>query len=118
MGKYSGRGGKGQTARSGVSGLKKLGMKSLILSMAKKRGFQSGRVKPLLVQVGDIAQMFTKETNEVTPETLKKVGLVSASAVRIKILNGGEISFPVTIRGCAISASAKQKILSAGGVVN
>ncbi|MEK7097792.1 MAG: uL15 family ribosomal protein, partial [Patescibacteria group bacterium] len=63
------RGTKGQRSRTGVSGLKRLGMKSMLLSIPKKRGFNSLKSKNQVVNLLDINKHF-KEGETVNPKTL------------------------------------------------
>jgi len=42
-GNYSGKGMKGQKSRSGVTNLKRIGLKATLFSIPKKRGFKSGK---------------------------------------------------------------------------
>lgn len=117
-GTYSGRGVKGQKARSGgKGGLKRLGMRRLILSFPKVGGFRSLRLKPVIVNINDLEQVFPSGA-EVSPKTLLKVGLIRASAAGVKILGDGKLTKKLTVKGCAVSESAKKKILDAGGEVN
>ena len=115
-GTYSGRGGKGQTARSGVSGLRRLGMKRTILAQPKMRGFKSLEAKPYVVNVAALSSHF-KDQSIINLMALKKVGVVPLSARRVKILGSGEVKVALTVKGCEISESAKQKIESAGGKI-
>lgn len=115
-GTYSGRGGKGQTARSGVSGLRRLGMKRIILSQPKLRGFTSLQEKPAVVNLAALAVHFDGKT-PVTLASLKKAGIIRNSARYVKILGEGELKTALTIKGCTVSESAKQKIEAAGGSV-
>lgn len=115
-GTYSGRGGKGQTARSGVSGLRRLGMKRIIMAQPKMRGFQSGKEKPAVVNVGVLDKYFSKSTL-VNLANLKAAGLVPAHAKRAKILGNGEVGAALTIKDCQVSAAAQAKIEKAGGSV-
>jgi large subunit ribosomal protein L15 len=55
--------------------------------------------------------------DEVTPETLRAKGLVSAKGP-VKVLGNGEITTPLTVDVDAISAAAAEKITAAGGTVN
>jgi len=55
--------------------------------------------------------------SEVTPETLKSVGIVNQMKDGIKILSRGEISKPLVFKVHAVSESAKAKIEQAGGSV-
>ncbi|MBI2484873.1 50S ribosomal protein L15 [Candidatus Uhrbacteria bacterium] len=115
-GTYSGRGGKGQTARSGVSGTKRLGMRHIILATPKVRGFRSLTPKPSVVNFTKLAQVF-QEGAMVTPKVLKEKGLVPANAVNVKILATGALGKALTVKGCSVSASAREKIQAAGGQV-
>ena len=115
-GTYSGKGIKGQKSRSGVSGLKRLGMKQLIEQTPKLRGFKSLRPKLEVVNVSDLNDKF-KDGEAVNPESLVKTGLVSKPQKGIKILGNGEISIKVEVEGCTFSKSAQEKIEKAGGKV-
>jgi len=115
-GTYSGRGGKGQTARSGVSGLKRLGMKRVILSQPKVRGFKSLDEKMISLNIGQVARLVDGKV-PVTIAVLKSVGAIPATARRVKILGGGEVTTALTIKQCTVSASARAKIEAAGGKV-
>lgn len=115
-GSYSGKGVKGQKARSGVSGLKRLGNKRLILSTPKLRGFKSLQPKAAAVNVGLLAKYFEAGT-VVSGALLKEKGLVRSSAEKVKVLGTGEIKHALTIEGCEISTSAKEKITAAGGTI-
>ncbi|MBI2551032.1 50S ribosomal protein L15 [Candidatus Uhrbacteria bacterium] len=114
-GTYSGRGGKGQTARSGVSGLRLMGLRRLMLSTPKSRGFASGKPKPSVVNVAKLS-LFSSGT-VVTPELLIRRGIVLSSPAGVKILGTGAVGAKLTVKGCRVSASAKQKILEAGGTI-
>lgn len=115
-GTYSGRGVKGQSARSGVSGLQKLGIRSVMLATPKARGFKSGRPKAQVVNVGDLSKQFAAGA-KVSPEILLKKGLIGSTSLPVKILAQGAISIAITLTGCAVSGAAKEKILKAGGTV-
>lgn len=113
-GTYSGRGIKGQKARSGVSGLQKLGVRQLMLATPKMRGFTSGRAKPQIVNIGDLSKRFPTGT-KVTPTLLEKHGFIPSSKLPVKILGTGAISIAIILDGCLVSASARKKIEEAGG---
>ncbi len=115
-GTYSGRGGKGQTARSGVSGLKKLGMRPLMLATPKVRGFKSITAKAVVVKLSDLNLHFA-DGAVVTPAALAKAGLISSAGVRVKILSNGVLSKKLTLKGCGISAAGAQKVKEAGGTL-
>lgn len=115
-GTYSGRGVKGQSARSGVSGLKLQGLRHMMLSMPKSRGFKSGYEKAQAVNVDDLSKTF-KTGTKVTPKMLEAAGLVGSAASPIKVLGDGTIAISITLSGCRVSKTAKQKIEAAGGTI-
>ncbi len=116
-GTYSGRGQKGQKARSGGrGGLKLLGMRRIIMSTPKLRGFKSPHPKMVAVNVGDLEKKFN-DGERVTPKTLLEKGLVGKMKAMVKILGEGEFKKKLIIEDCAVSASAKEKIEKAGGAV-
>ncbi len=115
-GTYSGRGGKGQTARSGVSGLRRLGLKRTILAQPKLRGFKSLETKSAVVNLAALAKHFDGK-KIVSVASLKEAGLIPASARKVKVLAVGELTAAYTVKGCAVSASAKEKIEKAGGKI-
>lgn len=89
-GTYCGKGLKGQKARSGVSNLKRLGMKQTLLRTPKKRGFTSHKTKDQIVNVSELNKHF-KSKDVVSPSILLKKGLVDNLDSGIKILGKGEL---------------------------
>ena len=113
-GTFSGRGVKGQRARSGGrAGLKLKGLRHIMLSIPKKRGFRGPRRKPATVNVGDLAKYFS-DGALVNAKTLQKKGLL-VGASPVKILGDGAMGIKITVEGCAVSRVAKKKIEMAGG---
>jgi large subunit ribosomal protein L15 len=115
-GKTSGRGGKGQTARSGSSiriGFE--GGQMPLIRRIPKRGFNNARfTKQLIaVNVGELNQF--DDGARVDEATLKAVGLANGRADGVKILGEGELSKKLTVSAHAFSASAKAKIEAKGG---
>ena len=115
-GTYSGRGVKGQGARSGVSGLQKLGIRQMMLATPKNRGFKSNRIDAQVVNVADLSKNF-KPGTKITPQVLQKKGLIESANAPVKILAKGTISISIILTDCSISSAAKQKIEEAGGTV-
>ena len=116
-GAFSGRGTKGQRSRSGgKSGLKLKGLRKIMLSTPKTRGFKSSKATPEVVNVSVISKNFA-DGAKVTPEQLQKKNLVKKIRHGVKVLGNGEISIKITITDCRISQSAKEKIEKAGGTV-
>ena len=116
--KTSGKGQKGQKARTGHHGIPKPGFEGGQTAMARrlpKRGFTNWRFKKEIfaVNLGDVDGRF--ETGEVTIEALKDKGLVPRSAELVKILGDGELSKKLTIVAHYFSNSAKEKLEKAGG---
>lgn len=116
-GSYSGRGVKGQGARSGVSGLKLKGLRQLMLKIPKKRGFHSAQQKPNVVNLGRINKAFP-DGALVTPKTLLKNNLIPHAEADVKILADGELTKKFQFKGCQASAAAREKIEQAGGSIS
>lgn len=116
-GTTAGRGQKGQSARSGVGGLKRLGLRKTMLATPKLRGFKSIAPRVQAVNLQAIAAKYIAG-EYVTPTTLMKKGLIADKTLPVKILSNGDISIAVKVKHCAISAAAAEKITKAGGAVN
>jgi large subunit ribosomal protein L15 len=117
-GTYSGRGCKGQKARSG--GGVRLGFEGgqlpLIKRLPQKRGFTNiFKTEYNIVNVGELA-IFPPET-EVTPKELLQAGLIKFPDQPTKILGVGDIQHPLLVRANKFSSSAEKKIVAAGGKV-
>jgi len=115
-GKTSGRGGKGQTARSGSSiriGFE--GGQMPLIRRIPKRGFNNARFTTsyLAVNVGDLNQF--EDGARVDETALRSIGLANGRSSGIKILGNGELSKKLTVSASAFSASAKTKIEARGG---
>ncbi len=121
-GKTSGRGGKGQSARAGNK--RRPEWRDIIKRVPKLRGRGKSSHKSFqeiatVINLVDIEIVFSANES-VTPTTLIEKRLVSTMSGRIplvKILGDGEITKAFKISGCAISASAREKIMKAGGSI-
>lgn len=116
LGKTSGRGVKGQKARSG--GFSKVGFEGgqmPIYRRLPKRGFRSAKAG-LRAEVGT-AQLARFADQTVDLASLKTAGLVPGHAELVKIIRNGELSVAVTVSGIPASAGAKADIEAAGGKV-
>jgi len=117
-GTYSGRGCKGQKSRAGYKmrpGFEG-GQLPLIKRLPQKRGFVNAfRTEYSVVNI-DKLSIFEPDS-EVTPETLVANGLVKSLRHPVKILAGGDISYPLMVKANKFSAAAKAKIEAAGGKV-
>ncbi|MDP8264336.1 MAG: 50S ribosomal protein L15 [Candidatus Aceula lacicola] len=116
-GKTSGRGENGQKSRSGraiIHGLE--GGQMPLIRRLPKVGFRvRRRTVYQLVKLSMLSKI--KEGTLVNPEFLKEKGLIKNSAKRVKILGLGEISKPLTVQVHALSKSAEEKIVKAGGKI-
>ncbi len=116
-GTTAGRGGKGQTARTGGRAkLKYIGMRHIILSTPKLRGFQSMYKKDAAVTLDMINEAFSAN-QKVDLASLKAKKVVPGTAVGAKIVATGSLKKRVVVSGLAVSAGAKEKILAAGGEI-
>jgi large subunit ribosomal protein L15 len=125
-GRYSGRGIKGQKARSGSHKMRagfEGGQMPAYMRTGKVRGPHSKDAMP----VGPF-RTFTFALNvrelerfddgaEVTPESLAAAGLIKNTRTDVKILGEGELTRKLTVTAHRFSASAVKKIEAAGGTV-
>lgn len=122
-GKTAGRGGKGQTARAGNK--RRPALRDVIKKLPKLRGHGKNRSKSVFdrgpVAVVNVSELEVFDTKtEITEMILITSGLVDKVSGRIptiKILGHGDLTKALTISGLAVSASAKEKIETAGGKV-
>ena len=106
-GTYSTKGMKGQRSRSGVSNLQRLGMKPMLLSMPKKKGFRSLTPKMAVVNLVDINKCF-KDNETVNPKTLLAKGLINDVKDGIKILGKGSLTVKLKFEGVKMSETVKK----------
>jgi large subunit ribosomal protein L15 len=116
-GKTSGRGGKGQSARSGSS--IRPGFEGGQMPLYRKlphRGFNQAafRVEPLIVNVGDFARL-DPSVVDITAEVLAAAGLIRNDGNFLKVLGDGEVTRAFNVTAVKFSESAKAKIEKAGG---
>lgn len=117
-GKTSGRGGKGQTARSGSSiriGFE--GGQMPLIRRIPKRGFNNTRFEIKYTPVNLESLNAFDDGSRVDEAALRKAGLANGPLKRIKILGDGELKKKLTVSAHAFSSSAKAKIEKAGGSV-
>ena len=116
-GKTAGRGTKGTGARSTVPAYFEGGQMPLQRRLPKLPGFTSrNRVEYATVNVSRLAEVFS-EGDDVTPDTLRQAGLVRRGDAPVKVLGNGDLDTRLTVTAHAFSASARNKIESAGGTV-
>jgi large subunit ribosomal protein L15 len=116
-GKTSGKGGKGQTARSG--GSIRPGFEGGQMPLYRKlphRGFNNfeHRVEIAVVNVGALGALDAK-ISEVNAQVLADHGLIRAGEKAVKVLGDGELGRALKVTAAKFSESAKAKIEKAGG---
>ena len=115
-GKTSGRGGKGQTARSGSSiriGFE--GGQMPLIRRIPKRGFNNARHTVDYIPVNLESLNRFDNGARVDEAALRGAGLANGLLTRIKILGSGELGKKLTVSAHAFSASARAKIEAKGG---
>jgi len=108
-GTYSTRGQKGQKSRSGVTGLKRLGMKKQLLQIPKSRGFKSLQPKNQVVSVKAINASF-KDNEIVNKASLFEKKLISSLDLPVKILGKEKLTVKVKFEKIKMSESLKSQV--------
>src|SRR5690625_4110748 len=115
IGKTSGRGHKGQNARSG--GGVRLGFEggqTPLFQRLPKRGFTNVNRKEYAIVNIETLNRFDENT-EITPELLIETGIIRKKSLDIKILGNGTIDKKLNVRAHKFSTAAKEAIEAAGG---
>ena len=115
-GKTSGKGHKGQNARSG--GGVRPGFEGGQLPLFRrlpKRGFSNAmfKVEYATINVSDLEKF--EDGAVVTPELLKEMGIIKKQLDGIKVLGNGELTKKLTVKASKFSETAKEKIEAKGG---
>lgn len=118
LGKTSGKGHKGQKARSGGTKGKGAGFEGGQMPMQRrlpKRGFKNYPFSKeyAIMNLKDISRIDNLDV--ITPDVLYERGIVKDIKDGLKILGSGEIKRPVTVKANAFSSTALKKIAAAGG---
>jgi large subunit ribosomal protein L15 len=127
-GRYSGRGIKGQKARSGSHNMRpgfEGGQMPIYMRLGKQRGPYSKDAMPVgphrtstvPVNLRDLDRVFD-DGSEVTLEAMIDKGLVKNTKTDVKVLGQGDLSKKLTVTAHAFSATAREKIEKAGGTAN
>ena len=126
-GRYSGRGIKGQKARSGSHTMRagfEGGQMPIYMRLPKQRGSTSKDAMPIgphrtstvPVNLRDLERVFD-EGADVTLEAMVEKGLIKNTRTDVKVLGQGELTKKLAVTAHAFSASAREKIEGAGGSV-
>ena len=116
LGKTSGKGHKGQNARSG--GGVRPGFEGGQLPLFRrlpKRGFSNAmfKIRYATINLSDLEKF--EEGAVVTPELLKEMGIIKNQLAGIKVLGNGELTKKVTVKAAKFSKTAVEKIEKIGG---
>lgn len=115
-GTFAGKGGKGQTERSGKKPRRFFegGQTELMRRLPTRRGFVNPfRVEYQAVNLRDLDRF--EAGAEVTPDSLKAAGILNTTRRPVKLLGDGELDRKLTVRVHKFSLSAREKIEKAGG---
>ena len=118
LGKTSGKGHKGQWARSG--GGVRPGFEGGQMPLTRrlpKRGLKNGLFKKVytVINIGMINDLYN-DGDVVTVEDLKAKGIISKiEEYGLKVLGDGEVTKKLTVKANKFTAAAKEKIENAGG---
>lgn len=129
QGKTAGKGTKGQKARSGPGVRRGFegGQNPIYMRMPYKRGFKNLFKQPFaVINLSRLDELFEAGA-EITPEVLVERRIVTDKVLRpgagvlkgwqVKVLGNGEVTKPFTVRVHRVTASAREKIVAAGGTV-
>lgn len=117
-GGYSGRGIKGQKARTGgrIRPGFEGGRMPLIRQFPKIRGFRSIYPKNQVVSLSVLARKFD-EGAMINPAVLAEKGLVKSAKQPVKILGKEKIARKFTFEKVELSAAAKELVIASGGII-
>jgi len=117
-GKTAGRGTKGQKSRSG--GGKQPYFEGGQLPLVRRLPHLGGFTNSWWVEFFEVnverLNLFPADT-EITPEVLVMAGVIKSDRQPVKILGEGELDRALSVKAQKFSASAKAKILAAGGSI-
>ena len=116
LGKTSGRGQKGQKARSGgsINPVFEGGQLPLYRRIPK-RGFTNAKFKTVYATINVEDLNVFEDGTVVTPALLKDAGLLKKQLDGVKVLGNGKLEKNLTVKASKFSETAVQKITKAGG---
>ena len=116
QGKTSGRGQKGQHARSG--GFHKVGFEGGQMPLQRrlpKVGFRS-RMAKYSAELR-LHELELPQADVIDLDVLKKANLVPAFTTKVKVIKSGEIKKAVKLKGLAVTKGARAEVEKAGGSI-
>jgi large subunit ribosomal protein L15 len=122
LGKTSGRGGKGQTARSGVALAGFEGGQTPLYKRLPQRGFKNlFRVVNQIINLGDLQEFIAAkkldDKNLITCDMLLDLGIIQNTSSPVKLLAKGTLEKAINIEVHSASAQAIECIRALGGEV-
>ena len=116
-GSFSGKGMKGQKSRSG-GGVRpgfEGGQLPLVKRLPSLRGFNNiFKINYNVINLRELSEHFS-EGEDVTLQILEDKGLISNTALPLKILGDGDVDVALNVRAQKFSSSATLKLEKAGG---
>jgi large subunit ribosomal protein L15 len=120
-GKTSGRGGKGQTARSGVAIKGFEGGQTPLYRRLPMRGFNNpSRQEYEVINFSDISRLVDAKkvtASNIAVESLRACGFLKGKLSQLKLLGDGELSTKVKLEVHAASKQAAEKFAAAGSTL-
>ena len=116
LGKTSGKGHKGQNARSGGGGRPGFeGGQLPLFRRLPKRGFKNAlfKVRYAVINLSDLDKF--EEGAVVTPELLHEMGLIKKQLNGVKVLGNGKLTKKLTVKANKFSDAALREIDALGG---
>ena len=116
LGKTSGRGQKGQKARSG-GGVRPgfEGGQMPLVRRLPKRGFTSrSGADTAEVRLSDLERL---QVEEIDLAVLKQLGVVPGRATAAKLIKSGVLTRKVSLRGIGVTSGAREAVTAAGGSI-
>ncbi len=121
LGKTSGKGHKGQRARSGIAIKGFEGGQMAIIRRLPKRGFNSlNRIESNIINLCDIDKFIKSgklSVEKITKENLIEAGIIKKFYLPLKLLAKGELTVPVNIEVDFASKKAVEVVTKNGGKV-
>jgi len=116
LGKTSGKGHKGQTARAG--GFHKVGFEGGQMPL-QRRIPKSGFVSHMAMETAELplSALDKLDTAVIDIAVLQAANLISRNITRVKIMLSGQVNKAVTLKGIKVTAGARKQIEVAGGKV-
>lgn len=116
LGKTSGKGHKGQKARTGTPDKRGFeGGQMPLQRRLPKFGFTSRTARTVdEIRLSELAQI---SADVIDLETLNAYGLINKSIRQVKVILSGEITVPVKLKGLLVTKGAREAILQAGGSI-